>query len=370
MDISVPFLTYFSRMEDMRVPGMVLYPLEEILFLTLCGVLCGFDDFDETVMWGQEQLDWLRKFLPYSNGIPKAKTLRLVLNHLDAKAFEISFESWTSSLSKELKGVIAIDGKTVCGSKKGKSGSGATHIVSAFAHDLGIVIAQEKVTDKSNEITAIPELLKRLTLAGTVVTIDAMGTQKEISKVIIEQKADYILALKKNHSDLYDDASTYFSKIDKCEIYDEFEDTDYGHGRIEIRNCKVISDISWLQGAHGDWTGMRSIVKVEATRIEKKTKDVSNETRYYISSLTENAEKMLRYVRSHWSVENKLHWQLDITFREDSCRIRQDHGAQNLSLIRRIALNILQKNDAKLPIKRRKVKALIDSNYRTKLIIS
>jgi predicted transposase YbfD/YdcC len=281
MDRSIPFLNHFTIIADPRIVGMITYPLDELLFLTLCGVLCGFDDFDEITMWGESNLDWFKQFLPYENGIPKAKTVRLVLNHLDAKAFEISFESWTSSLSKELKGVVAIDGKTICGSKKTRSGSGAAHIVSAFAHDLGIVLAQEKVLEKSNEITAIPELLKRLTLAGTVVTIDAMGTQKEISKAIIEQKADYILALKKNHSDLYSDVATYFSKIDKCEIYDEFEDTDYGHGRIEIRNCKVISDIKWLQEAHEDWAEMCSIVKVEATRIVKKTKEASNETRYY-----------------------------------------------------------------------------------------
>lgn len=370
MSVKVPFLEHFKRVEDYRVPGMVLYPIDEILFLILCGIICGFEDFDETVMWGESNIEWLKGFLPYKNKIPTPKTLRYVLSHLNPERFKESFEKWVVSLSIELSGVVAIDGKTARGSKKNKDGSRAAHLVTAFSHKLGLVLGQEKTVDKSNEITAIPELLERLVLAGAIVTIDAMGTQKNIAAKIIEVKADYLLALKNNHKSLYEDVELFFSEKNKIVLWDEFEDLDAGHGRIELRSATATSDIAWLNERHPDWVDLRSIVKIESIRIQKKSGEETRDIRYYITSLPAKAEHLLKCTRAHWSIENTLHWSLDVTFREDSARTRADYGAENMAIIRRSAFNILKKDNEDLPVKRRRVKALLEPDYRKKLIAS
>jgi predicted transposase YbfD/YdcC len=321
-------------------------------------------------MWGKANIDWLRKFLSYKNKIPTAKTVRNVISHLDPDHFKGSFERWVASMSSELSGVVAIDGKTVRGSKKNKDGSGAAHLVTAFSHKLGLVLGQEKVEEKSNEITAIPELLERLALAGTIVTIDAMGAQKNIADKIRDAEADYVLALKNNQGTLYKDVTLFFDEKSKMVLWDVADHTDAGHGRIEIRSSTVTSDIEWLKERHPEWRDLKSIVKIESTRIQKKTGEETRDTRYYISSLPAKAKHLLDCTRAHWAIENTLHWSLDVTFREDSARTRVDYGAENMAIIRRSAFNILKKDDEKLPLKRRRLKALLESDYREKLLAS
>jgi predicted transposase YbfD/YdcC len=280
----------------------------------------------------------------------------------------LNYPKWVSSINKEVKGVVAIDGKTIKGSKQNQDGEGALHIVSAFAYEIGIVLGQEKVADKSNEITAIPNLLERLAIEGAVVTIDAMGAQKDIVSRIIDKKADYLLGLKGNQKNLYEDVKLFFEEKSKMVVWDEAEEVDAGHGRVEIRSSIATSDIDWLKERHPDWKNLKSIVKIESGRYHKKTGKETRDVRYYISSLPAQALNLLKYSRAHWSIENSLHWSLDVIFREDSCRTRADYLGENMAIIRKTAFNLLKRDNIKLPLKRRRVKALIDPNYRSKLI--
>ena len=353
----ISFLEVFSSLEDPRISGMVTYPMNEILLVTLCGVLCKHQDWDDIRDWGKHHLDWVRQFCEFKNGIPTTQTFARVFGALDSKKFKLSFESWVNSLGIDLRNKqIAIDGKTVRGSKRESDGSGAIHLISAFAYEAGLVIGQEKVDEKSNEITAIPELLERLAIEGSIITIDAIATQKEIVQTIVAKRADYVLALKKNQPNLYEDVRLFFQEENKETIWDEHEETDTGHGRIEIRKCITTTDISWLRERYPEWQNLTMIAMVEGLRINKKTLKESRETRYYISSLKCKAKDMGGYIRNHWSIENKLHWVLDMHFKEDSCRTRIDHGAENLATVRKIAINLVRRHAAclekKVSIKR------------------
>jgi len=235
------FISNFEQLDDPRVPGLVTYPLNEILLCTLCGIICRATDWEEVNCWGKYHIKWLKEFLPFESGIPNPNTFARVFNAIDSKKFKACFDVWISNLPTDLKGKqVALDGKTIRGSKLASDGTGAAHILSAFVHEYGLVIGQEKVNEKSNEITAIPELLTNLALEGSIISIDAIGTQKEIAKQIVNKKADYVLALKENQKSLYDDAKLFLDNLDKDIIYDEYEDTDAGHGRIEVRNCKIV----------------------------------------------------------------------------------------------------------------------------------
>jgi predicted transposase YbfD/YdcC len=368
------FISHFTELEDPRISGLVTYPLNEILLCTLCGIICRSSDWEEISCWGKYHIKWLRKFLPFKSGIPRPNTFARVFNALDSKRFKCCFEDWVNSLSTNLKGKqVAIDGKTIRGSKFATDGSGAVHIVSAFAHEYGLVLGQEKVSEKSNEITAIPELLTNLALEGSVISIDAMGTQKEIVRQIVNKKADYVLSLKGNQKSLYDDVILFLNNLDKDVIYDEYEDTDAGHGRIEVRNCMVVKEVKWLNERHPEWNNLSSIARVDSIRIDKKTLKEQRQTRYYISSLMVNAKSMLSYVRNHWSVENKLHWILDMNFKEDSCRTRIDHGAENLAIVRKIALNLIRNynpDDKKITVKHKMMNASYDPNYLKSLLFA
>lgn len=368
------FIDCFWNLEDPRAPGLVTYPLHEILLCSLCAIICRCTDWEEVSCWGEHHVEWLRQFLPFKSGIPKSTTFARLFNALDSTKFKTCFEAWIRSLPVNLKDKqIAIDGKTIRGSKHQSNGEGATHIVSAFAHEYGLVLSQQKVAEKSNEITAIPELLTNLALEGSIISIDAIGTQTEIASQIVNKKADYILALKENQPSLYKDAKLYLDDPDKAVIYDEYEDTDAGHGRIEVRNCKVVKDINWLKELYPDWQNLQSIAKVNSIRIDKKTLKEERQTRYYISSLAVNAKTMLSYVRNHWSVENKVHWVLDMNFKEDSCRTRTDHGAENFALMRKLALNLTRNynpEDKKISLKRKMLKATYDPNYLKNLLFN
>jgi predicted transposase YbfD/YdcC len=366
MSLSVPqlsFLEHFSKLPDFRISGMVTYPLNEVLMSTLVGVICGAEDWEEIVLFSREHLGWLRKFLPYESGIASAQTFRLVFSGLDSECFSQCFSSWVGSLVGHIKGVVAIDGKTLCGSKWDSSGGGALHVVSAFAHEAGLVIGQRAVDAKSNEITAIPELLDSLALEGAIVTIDAIGTQKNIAARIIEKKADYVLALKGNQGTLHKDVRLFFEEGSKDSTWYQHDTTDGDHGRIEQRFCTATDDIDWLKEQH-NWQGLRSIIRIKAFRTDKKTGVLEEETRYYISSLPPDAANLMACVRAHWSIENNLHWHLDVSFREDACRTRKDHAALNLAIIRHIAINMLKKTSAKLSIRKKQCKAAWNQTFR------
>ena len=336
------FSNCFAEIIDPRINRKKLYPLEEILFVIICGTICGASSWRDFVIFGKEKLNYLRNFFEYKSGIPSKNTFYRVMSVLNPEQLKKSLLVWLKCLQKALSGVVAIDGKAIRKSFDKAMGQDAIHIVSAFSANLQLTLGQEKVSEKSNEITAIPKLLDLLDLSGTTVTIDAMGCQKEIAKKIRESEADYILALKGNHSNLHEDVKLFMeteSKKTENKINETLEEADKGHGRIEIRKCYVSDKIDWLNGRK-DWTDIKTLVMIESIREIKD--EISVERRFYISSLPANAKLISKAIREHWSVENKLHWVLDVTFREDDSRVRKDNSPENMSLIRRWTLNMLK----------------------------
>lgn len=367
--MSVNFLNHIDEIIDPRIPGMTTYPLQEVLLVVLVGLLCRVEDLEEMELLCQEQIEWFRRILPFKHGPAPAQTLRRVLRMLDPLALERAFSSWVKSLQVKLTGVVSIDGKTLRGSKQDQNGQGALHLVSAYAHASGMMLAQRAVDEKSNEITAIPELLKMLEIEGTVVTIDAMGTQKDIAARIIARKADYLLSLKGNQGTLHRDVTEFFADPALLEMCQCYTDTSSGHGRIEERTCHVMDVSSWLCARHPGWKHLRSIVQVNVTRTIKKSGKTSCEKRFYITSLLADPVHILNVCRSHWGIENNLHWQLDVTFREDECRVRKDHSARNLATMRRAALNLLKQDHTKIPIKTKRLMAMINPEFRISLLL-
>jgi predicted transposase YbfD/YdcC len=356
-DVSKSFESHFGNLKDPRVERTKLYPLSEILFVVLTGSVCGAESWRDFVLFGEERLEFLQEYYSFENGIPSKNTFSRVFSALDTEAFKVCFIEWVKSLQAILNEVIAIDGKTLCNSFDKASGAKAIHMVSAFATGARLVLAQQKVDEKSNEITAIPKVLSLLDLKGHIVTIDAMGTQKAIAKQIIDQGGDYVLALKGNQGTLNDDVRTFLEaeikKVHSTGITDLYQDFDKGHGRIETRRCFVSSQIDWLS-QKDQWAGLKTIVMIEETQ-ESKDK-VSTESRFFISSLAADAKRISDAARSHWLIENGLHWTLDVVFNEDQSRVRKDNAGENMALIRHITLNML--NNAKKKIKNIGVKAL------------
>ncbi len=262
------FLEHFSAVKDHRVPGMVTYPLDEMLLCALCAVICGADEWEEIAFYGGEHLDFLRRFLPYTHGMASARTFRDVFARLDATTFQRCFTAWMASMLGTVKDVVAIDGKSLCASATDTTA--ACHVVSAFAHAHGMIIGQCAVKEKSNEITAIPELLAGLVLEGCIVTIDAMGCQKSIADQIMKAGADYVLALKGNQGTLHDDVRLFFESPPHDVTFATHETLDKGHGRVEKRRCLVTGDIDWLKERH-PWMGLRSLVRIESETTHKGT---------------------------------------------------------------------------------------------------
>ncbi len=362
------FLDHIKKLEDHRIVGMTTYPLDEILLTVLVGLLCRVEDFDEIEMICNEQLEWLRRFLPFKAGIAPPQTQRRVLQSLCPRTLENAFASWVASLQDTIRGVVAVDGKTLRGSKLDARGSGAVHVVSAYAHEAGLVLAQRAVEGKSNEITAIPDVLSLLEINGAIVTIDAIGTQKSIAEKIIAKKADYLLALKGNQKALHDDVVEFFSDPELTATLPQFEDISFGHGRIEERTCRATTTADWLAARHPDWKSLRSIAAVTVRRTDKKTAETRCQTRYYISSLQPDPEIILAASRSHWSVENNVHWQLDVSLREDDSRTRKEHSARNLAMMRRAVLNMARREPSKMSVKRKRLKAAFNEEFRAKLL--
>lgn len=362
------FQDHFAALTDPRSPNAPnqRHELIDILVIAVCAVICGAEGWEDIEEYGKAQAEWFAQVLELPHGIPGHDTFRRVLSRLDPDELTQCFVSWTAALS-DLSGgdIVAIDGKTLRRSFDRAASKAAIHMVSAWANRNRLVLGQVKVDDKSNEITAIPQLLKLLDLTGATVTIDAMGCQKEIAKVITEQGADYVLALKKNHSHLYEDVTLFLDDArasDFAEIEHAYHETvDGDHGRIETRKYWITSDIDWL-GAKASWANLQSLGLVESRReIGEK---VEIERRYYLVSLPADGVRFSDAVRQHWGVENGLHWVLDVSFHEDACRIRKDRGAQTFSVLRHIALNLLKRESQhKRGIKARRKRAGWDRDY-------
>ena len=366
---SVVFLFYFRDLSDPRQQGKVIYPLKEVLLLCLLAVLAGAETFTDIALFGEKKLGLLRRFLPFGNGTPPHDRLGEIFAALDAEVFQRCFVSWVAAMTGVPAEVIAIDGKTSRGSAKKKGTNDAIHMVSAFAAQQRLVLGQMKVDEKSNEIVAIPKLLNMLQVEGAIITIDAMGCQREIAKQIVDKEADYVLALKGNQGSLREDVELFATEQKANDFKDTLisrhETVDGDHGRIETRNYTVLHDVSWLQERH-DWPGLRGVVMVESTR---ETGDkIEKETRFYITSLTHTAEQLGPIVRSHWSIENSLHWVMDMTFRDDECRVRQGNAAANFTTVKHMAHNLTRRAPGKASIRARRKAAAWDDQYLVSLL--
>lgn len=346
------------------------HKLIDIITIAICSVICGAEAWEHMEDFGQAKSDWLKRFLELPHGIPSHDTIARVFASIDPEEFQLSFLGWVKAISQLTRGqVVAIDGKTLCGSYDHGSGKAAIHMVSAWACANSLVLGQVKTDEKSNEITAIPELLNTLAIEGCIVTIDAMGCQKRIAKTITEKGADYVLALKGNQGDLHDDVAFFFKDALESKTAKELdfhETVDGGHGRVEVRRHFISKAVRQLPGSEL-WKNLASMAMVVRERhIGDK---ISVETNYYISSLESNAERFAEIVRSHWAIENSLHWVLDISFREDDCRIRKDHAPENLAVLRHVALNLLKlETSLKKSIKGKRLRAGWDCDYLEKIL--
>ena len=363
------FTQYFTTLKEPRrtTKGNFQYPLEEILFLTISSIISGwFEEWDDITFFGENNLIWLRKFYPFVNGIPSHDVLNKLFNRLDTEEFNICFMKWVEAIaSKSEARVIAIDGKTIRGMASRFSDS-KLHIVSAFCAANELCLGQVKVSSKSNEITAIPELLNLIAIKGCIITIDAMGCQREIAKEIIKKEADYILMVKDNQSELKEQIEKVFRIQNSEEIDVKEEDLD--HGRIEKRTCEVITKLDFLDSKE-NWVGLYSIVKITSQRIIKSTNVESCETRYYISSLLGNAKLINASIRSHWAIENNLHWCMDVIMKEDGQLNYVGNSAENMNMMKKIALGMLAcEKSTKLSKARKMKKALLSEDYREVLL--
>jgi predicted transposase YbfD/YdcC len=362
------FCSSFANMEDPRREnkGNFSYPLHEILFLVISSVLSGSDSFLSIEQFGKVKLPWLRKFYAYESGIPSHDILGDLFARLNPEKFSECFIQWINSLSSISNGeVIAIDGKTLRGSANSKAKKKAFHIVSAYAAQNRLCLGQTSVDEKSNEITAIPKLLDLINVDGCIVTIDAMGCQKKIAETIIEKKADYVLMVKDNQKELKEQIEKTFNVT---AISSTDTSVDAGHGRVETRKCDIITDLDLVFGAE-DWVGINAIARITSERFIKKSGLSQSETRYYITSLNQEAENVNQIIRSHWAIENNLHWSLDVLFREDQQLKKKDNTALNFNVINKIALTMIDQErstKASKPIKRQK--AALSDEYREFLL--
>jgi predicted transposase YbfD/YdcC len=337
---TIAIIDYFVDMPDPRQQGKVLYPLAEIVLTSLCAIICGAETYVDIEEFGDAKIDFLKQFLPFENGIPSHDTFGIVFSSIDAKIFSEKFIAWAQSLQKSLPGFVAIDGKTVRRSKDGDIPP--IHIVSAWAGQQHLVIGQTKTQAKSNEITAIPELLAMLALQGAIVTLDAIGCQKKIVTAIQAKKADYVIAVKENQKNLYEEIDIYFQAVASHSLpvsLPSCKTVDKDHGRIEVRTYMVTDQIDFLSQAD-QWSGIQSIGCVTASREENGV--TSEHTRYFISSLPADPYLFAKAVRSHWGIENSLHWVMDVVFRDDECRIRKKHGPANFVTLKHITHNMLK----------------------------
>jgi len=367
---SASIIEHFSSIPDPRIDRRKRHKLSDIFFVTLCASICSANDWVAVELFGKAKEEWFTELLGLENGIPSHDTFGNVFAAIDTQLFSECFSRWVADLT-ELSGenIIAIDGKCLRRSMDKASNKAAIYMVSAWATENQLVLGQQKVDEKSNEITAIPKLLLQLDIAGAVITMDAMGCQTAVATQIIEQKADYMLSLKGNQGNLHKDVKLFFESENTCPAVG-YESYDVGHGRIETRTVRASSDIEWLKEQHPKWAGLKSIIAVTAKR--ECNDKITEETRYFISSLDATNPKYLGHaVRAHWGIENNLHWVLDYAFDEDSQRTRMGNSAANMSIIRHISLNLLKsESTAKVGIKNRRLKAGWDNEYLLKVLFS
>ena len=340
---------HFSCLTDPRVKRTQDHSFTDILMLSLCALLSGAETFVEFERFGKSKIEFLSTFLKLPNGIPSHDTFGRVFAALDPRQFSECFANWTDGLRNTVsEEIVAIDGKTLRRSHDRANGREAIHMVSAWARENGLVLGQIKVNDKSNEITAIPELLQRLNIAGCIVTIDAMGCQTKIAAEIAKGGGAYVLALKGNQSSLQDEVESYFEDMLAVDLvgakFESKQTAEKGHGRVETRKYWITDEVEWLSNCK-QWTNLRSIGMVESTR--ELQGQVTTERRFYICSIEANVETFARAVRGHWAIENSLHWSLDVSFNEDQCRVRMGHAAENFAILRHMALNLLKSDSTK-----------------------
>ena len=368
-DETVVFLSHFRNLQDPRQQAKVTYPLDEILLLCLLAVLAGAETITDIALFGRKKLDLLRRFRPFASGTPAHDHLGDILAVLDPEQFQRCFVAWVAALTGTPEGVIAIDGKTVRRSGQKRTGQAPIHIVSAFAARQRLVLGQIKVAEKSNEINAIPKLLELLAIEGAIVTIDAMGCQREIAQKIVEKKADYVLALKGNQGTLREDVELFVAEQEAVGFKDSKisreQTVDGDHGRIETRTITMIHDVAWLQQRH-NWPGLNAVVIVDSVR---ETGDkVERERRFYITSLLLVASMMAPVVRAHWAIENSLHWVMDMVFRDDECRVRTDHAPANFCTIKHMAQNLIRLAPGKTSLRQKRMAAGWDDDFLARLI--
>lgn len=360
--------TYFGDLPDPRIGAKCDHRLLDIVLIAICAVIAGAESWDEIALFGEAKAAWLNQWLELPNGIPSHDTFERVFRKLDAHAFQERFLAWVQAVFQVTEGqVIAIDGKTVRGTRDG-SGKANLHLVSAWASANGLSLGQLKVNGKSNEITAIPDLLALLVLKGCIVTIDAMGCQTAIAKQIVDQQADYVLAVKKNQGTLYQHLEETFAFADdprwRQPPPDYAETLERGHGRLEKRQCWALPD---TEAQANGWTGCQTLVRVRRER--QLAGRTEQETAYFISTLPAQANRLLACTRAHWGIENSLHWVLDLVFHEDHARTRTGDGAENLALLRRIALNLIKQHPAKGSLKGKRYRAALDEDFLLEVLL-
>ena len=364
------FISHFINMTEPRRTnkGNYEYPLNEIIFLVISAVISGADSWTSIETFGNSKLDWLQQFLPYKNGIPSDDVLGKLFARLNSKEFTNCFTDWINSISNLTKGeVIAIDGKTIRNSNDDTCSKTAIHIVSAYASENRICLGQEAVHEKSNEITAIPKLLEVLAIKGCIVTIDAMGCQKKIAKDIIKKGADYILMVKDNQKKLRIQIEKSFENY---KIITTDTNIDSGHGRVETRTCDVIDDLRLIE-KRKDWEDIKSIVRITSKRYNKKTQKETIQVKYYITSLKPDATKINKAIRYHWSIENNLHWNLDVIFKEDTSLKKKGNSPMNFNIITKIALTFIEREKSiKMSKSQKRYNAALSDKYRTKILKS
>lgn len=361
---------HFDAVRDPRVERNKLYPLMEILLLVVCAMISGAEGWEAMEEFGKEKLDWLRKFAPFANGIPSHDCIASVISRLNPKTFQACFISWTRAVAQATNGeVVAVDGKTSRGSRDRRNGRAALHMVSAWGSRNRLVLGQEATEEKSNEITAIPKLLELLELKGCIVTIDAMGCQTKIAAQIIDQGGDYVLGLKGNQSVLHEEVEEFFTTALDGNFagvqYDYTEETDKDHGRLEVRRYWIAEELGTLSGRER-WKGLRSIGMVERECWIGHSRSI--ERRFFINSIAADAKRFAEAVRGHWGVENRLHWRLDVLFREDANRIRKGNAPAILTAIRHLCMNLFEQESSEIRLSKKRRKATWNDDYRAKVV--